>query len=101
MVGDPTPWGTESAGTLRLRIHVQPRASRSEVVGRHGDAIKIRLAAPPVDGAANEALIRFLAAALAIPRSRLALVSGASSRAKVVRIEGVTAAEVRQRLQLG
>ena len=50
--------------TARLIVHVQPRAKRSEVVGRHGDAIKVRLAAPPVDGAANEELVRFLAEAL-------------------------------------
>lgn len=98
---DPVSWVVESGGSLRVRVHVQPRASRSEIVGRHGDALKIRLAAPPVDGAANEELIRFLAASLGIARSRLVLTSGATARAKVVSIEGVTAEEARARLELG
>jgi len=73
-----------------LTLHVQPRASRTEVAGWHGDAVKIRLAAPPVDGAANDALITFLADRLAVPRSVVSLVGGATSRRKRVRIDGLS-----------
>jgi uncharacterized protein (TIGR00251 family) len=84
----------------RLRLHVQPRASRSELAGRHGDAIKVRLTAPPVDGAANEALLRFLASQLQVPRSALSLVAGGSGRSKVVAIEAITAEDASRRLGL-
>ncbi len=85
--------------TARLVLHVQPRARRTEVVGRHGDAIKVRLAAPPVDGAANEALVRFVADALGVPRAAVRLVAGGSSRRKVVEIDGVSASEAEARLR--
>jgi len=87
--------------TARLTIQVQPRASRTEVVGLHGDAIKIRVAAPPVDGAANEALVRFLAERLGVPRSAVTITAGHGSRRKVVSVEGITAPEAAQRLQVG
>ena len=61
---------------VRLRLHVQPRASRTEVAGHHGDAIKIRLAAPPVDGAANDALLRFLSDRLSVARSAVRVEAG-------------------------
>ncbi len=73
-----------------VRVHVQPRAARTEIVGRHGDAIKIRLKAPPVDGAANEELLRFLAERLGLPRSAVALARGATGRAKTVAVSGRT-----------
>lgn len=79
---------------------VQPRAARTEVDGRHGDAIKIRIAAPPVDGAANEELIRFLAKALSLPRSAVRLTGGATGRRKTVEIGGMSRAEAEQRLGL-
>ena len=85
----------------RLTIQVQPRASRTEVVGPHGDAIRIRLAAPPVDGAANEMLLRFLAERLGVPRSAVTITAGHGSRRKVVRVAGITTAEAAQRLQTG
>ena len=72
---------------LELLIRAQPGARRTEVQGIHADAIKIRLQARPVEGAANEALLDFLAAALQIPRRRCVLVSGQTSRQKRVRIE--------------
>jgi uncharacterized protein len=75
-------------------VRVQPRASRSEIVGVHGDAMKIRLSAPPVDGAANEALVELIANALGVGRRAVRIVSGESSRSKVVEVEGVTAAAV-------
>ena len=84
----------EGAGVVRFAVHVQPRASRSEIVGLHGDALKVRLAAPPVDGAANDALVVLLAEALAVGRRAVRIVSGASSRAKTVEIEGTSASAV-------
>jgi len=78
------------AGGVLVRVHVQPRAARTEVVGRHGDAIRIRLKAPPVDGAANEELLRFLAERLDLPRSAVTLARGATGRTKTVAIGGRT-----------
>jgi uncharacterized protein (TIGR00251 family) len=78
-------WAAPDGDGTRLRLHVQPRASRTEIAGPHGDALRIRLAAPPVDGAANDALLRFLAERLGVPRSTLSLVAGESSRRKTVR----------------
>lgn len=71
-----------------LHILVQPRASRSEIVGPHGDALKVRLAAPPVDGAANEELIRLLAREYKVPRAAVTILSGHTSRRKTVMIRG-------------
>jgi len=70
-------------------------------MGLHGDALRIRLSAPPVDGAANEALIRYLAERLGLPRSAVELVSGASGRRKVLRIGGVTAETASRALLVG
>ena len=80
-----------AAGGATLSLHVQPGAKKSECAGLHGEALKIRLAAPPVDGKANEALLRFLAQRLAIPRQQISLKSGQTSRQKVVEIESVAA----------
>ena len=77
-----------------LAVLVQPRAGRSEVVGRHGEAVKIRLAAPPVENAANEELVRFLADALRVPRAAVRVTRGARSRRKIVTIDGVAPAAV-------
>ena len=82
------------ADRVRFAVRVQPRASRSEIVGLHGDALKIRLAAPPVDGAGNEALVELVASALGVAKRAVRIVSGASSRSKTVEVEGVTAAAV-------
>jgi uncharacterized protein (TIGR00251 family) len=84
-----------------LTVHIQPRASTTEYVGIHGDAIKIRVAAPPVDGAANDELIRFLARQLSIPTSSVRIRSGASGRHKRVLVKGVAAELVLARLNLG
>lgn len=81
-----------------LVLHIQPVAKKTELAGRHGDALKIRLAAPPVDGKANECLIAFLAERLSLPRAALALVSGQTSRAKRVAVAGASAATVRRLL---
>jgi uncharacterized protein len=79
-------WRRMDGDALVLALHVQPGASRTEVGGLHGDALRIRLAAPPVDGKANAELVRFLAAAFAVPQRQVTLVRGESSRQKVVRI---------------
>jgi uncharacterized protein (TIGR00251 family) len=87
-------------GGTRIAIRVQPRASRTELVGLHGDALRIRLAAPPVDGAANEALVRFLAERLGVPRPAVELVAGHTGRAKIVLVHGLTPSQARQALGL-
>jgi uncharacterized protein (TIGR00251 family) len=82
----------------RLVVQVQPRARRSEVAGQHGDAIKVRLAAPPVDGAANEELVRFLAERLGVARRAVAITSGLTSRRKHVQVEGISEETAKARL---
>ncbi len=77
------------AGGVRFTVRVQPRASRSEVCGVHGDALKVRLAAPPVEGAANDALIALLADELDVSRRAVRIVSGATSRSKTVEVDGI------------
>ena len=88
-------------GGVRIAVRVQPRASRSEVAGLHGEQLRIRLAAPPVDGAANEALVRFLAGLLDIPARAVTLAAGHASRSKVVRAEGIGVDEASRRLGIG
>ena len=92
-------WCTTSAeGQAVLHVRVTPRAKRDEIQGLHAGRLKIRLAAPPVEGKANTALIRFLAAQLGIQASRLSLASGEKSREKTVAIRGVSADAVQERL---
>jgi hypothetical protein len=81
-----------------LDIRVIPRAPQTKVDGERGGAILVRLAAPPVDGAANAALVAFLADALGVPRRQVAIVAGNTSRDKRVRIEGLDETEARARL---
>lgn len=88
----------DSADGAVLTVHVQPKASRTECVGIHGDALKFRVAAPPVDGAANEELIRFLAQEFSIARSAIRLESGTNGRHKRIRLQGVTAERITARL---
>jgi uncharacterized protein (TIGR00251 family) len=89
----------EKDGAVRFEVRAKPRAKKSKLVGSRGDAIAIALAAPPVDGAANDELIRFLAQVLGIPRRSVELVRGESSREKLVAVTGVAAAEVEARLR--
>lgn len=84
---------------VTLRLHVQPGAKNTEVAGLHGEALKIRLAAPPVDGKANACLIAFLADRLGVTKAVVRLVSGDTSRAKRVRVVGVTPDLARDRLK--
>jgi uncharacterized protein (TIGR00251 family) len=81
----------DASGSLTLRLHIQPGARKTEIVGSHGEALKIRLAAPPVDGKANAALIAFLAGELGVPKAQVELVGGASSRGKLLRVSGASA----------
>jgi uncharacterized protein (TIGR00251 family) len=91
-------WLVADGKGVTLRLHIQPGAKKTEVVGLHGEALKIRLAAPPVDGKANTCLIAFLADRLGVARAAISLLSGESSRAKRVHVSGVTDAEARARL---
>jgi uncharacterized protein (TIGR00251 family) len=77
---------------------VQPRASRDEVAGVLGDEVRIRLTAPPVDGAANEALVRLLSARLSVPRSAVTIAAGHTGRHKLVRVAGLSVEEAASRL---
>jgi uncharacterized protein len=77
-----------------IEVYVQPRASRSEILGIHDGALRVRIAAPPVDGAANAEVIALLAKALGVPRSRVELLSGQTSRRKRMLIHGMTDADI-------
>jgi uncharacterized protein (TIGR00251 family) len=90
----------ESAEGVSFAIRVQPRASRNKVAGEMGDVVKIALTAPPVEGKANEACIEFLAKLLGVARSSVTIAAGETGRNKVIRVAGVTAAHVRERLGL-
>jgi uncharacterized protein len=90
----------EHRNGVRISIRVQPRASRTEIAGVHGDALRIRLTSPPVDGAANEALVTFLTEHFALPRHAVTIISGAQSRTKIVELAGMTAADLRRMLNL-
>jgi uncharacterized protein len=82
----------------RLTVKVHPRAKRSALTGRLGDAWKLALAAPPVDGKANDECVRFFAEFAGVPRSRVRIVTGLTSRLKVVEIEGVPQEDLERRL---
>ncbi|MDQ2982762.1 MAG: DUF167 domain-containing protein [Actinomycetota bacterium] len=84
--------------STRLRLRVSPGASGTEIVGRHGEAWKLRVAAAPEGGRANEAVVRLLADRLDLPRRDVNLVSGAAGREKIVELTGIDAAETERRL---
>lgn len=88
-------------GGVRLQLLIQPRASVSEAVGLHDGRIKIRLAAPPVEGAANKALLKFLARSLGVSLTGLAITSGTNARRKVVLVTGVSVERAGQVLLTG
>jgi uncharacterized protein len=85
--------------STRVRLRVSSGARRCELVGRHGDGWKVRVTAPPEDGRANDALLELLAKRLDLPRRSLSIVSGHTSREKVVRLEGIGRAESERRLE--
>src|SRR5579859_184630 len=87
----------EDGATFAVKVH--PRAKKDGITGEVGDALKVSLTTPPVEGRANEACIEFFAKLLKVPRSSVTIASGQSSRNKVIRVAGVNAAFVRQRLE--
>ncbi len=83
-----------------LTVHVQPCAKKTEVVGWHGDALKIRVSAPPMNGAANIELIRFVASVAGVPRTAVQIVGGAAGRRKRVTVQGMTTAHLLRALEM-
>jgi hypothetical protein len=95
------PAGRRDGTDLVLDVRVQPRASRSEIAGLHGERLRIRLQAPPVDGKANAALVEFVAEAFGIPRARVAIEQGLTGRDKRLRLQGVPTVPVQLQLLIG
>jgi uncharacterized protein len=87
---------TPAGATFTVKVH--PRAKKNAITGALGDALKLALTAPPVDGRANEACIEFFASLLKVPRSSVTIASGETSRRKVIRVAGLSVDEVRRRL---
>lgn len=88
----------ETTAGVTFAIKVQPRARRNAIIGELGEALKVSLTAPPVDGRANEACIAFFADLLRLPRASINIVSGQNSRNKVIRVTGLSVQEIRNRL---
>lgn len=95
-----TAFRANATGTS-IAIRVQPRASRNEIAGLHGAELRVRITAPPVDGAANAALLQFLASALGLSRAHITLLAGEGSRSKVVSVRGITPEQAAHRLGVG
>jgi hypothetical protein len=91
----------ERGGGVRIPVRAVPRASKSELAGEHDGALRVRLAAPPVEGEANAELVRFLAKRLGVPRSSVRVVSGETGRNKVVEVDGVDLETARRALGVG
>jgi len=87
-----------NGATFAVKVH--PRAKKNVIIGEVGDALKLSLTAPPVDGKANEACIDFFAKLLKVPRSSVTIAAGQTSRNKVIRVAGLSAEEVRRRLEI-
>ena len=90
----------ESSAGISFAVKVQPKAKKNAITGELGDALKITLTAPPVEGRANEGCIEFFANLLKVPRSSVSIASGETSRRKVIRVGGLSAEELRKRLGL-
>jgi uncharacterized protein (TIGR00251 family) len=88
----------ESDGGVTFSVKVHPRAKKNAITGELGDALKLSLTSPPVEGRANEACIEFLAKLLKVPRSSVTIASGQTSRSKVIRVVGLSAEEIRRRM---
>ncbi len=88
---------TPQGATFQVKVH--PRARKNAIAGEVGDALKLSLTAPPIEGRANEACIEFVAELLNVPRSSVTIATGQSSRNKVIRVAGMTAAQVEERLR--
>ena len=91
-------WLTDTKNGVVINVLATPRAARNQIQGLHGDAIKIRLKAPPVDGKANEALVDFLSEILGIPQRQITLVAGQTNRQKRLSVQGLTMELVRLKL---
>lgn len=89
---------TPRGAGVRFAIHVQPRSKRPGIDGVHGDALRVRVQAPPVEGAANDAVVQVLAAALSVPARAVRIAAGTSGRKKFVDVDGVDAATALSRL---
>ena len=89
----------EKDGAVRFEVHAKPRAKKSTIVGERGDAIEVALAAPPVDGAANEELIRVVSTSLDVPKRDVELVRGETSREKLLAVRGLSLPELELRLR--
>jgi uncharacterized protein (TIGR00251 family) len=96
---DPAAYGITAQGSgVTIRVYVAPRSSASKVVGEHNGALKVALTAPPVEGAANKALVDLLAKLLGVPKGAVSIVSGESSRYKTVRVDRVDAQTAARKL---
>ena len=91
-------WLTARGDGVILSLHIQPGAKKTELCGLHGEALKVRLQAPPVDGKANDCLLAFVAATLGVAKARVSLVSGQTSRAKRVAVAALSLAEAQAKL---
>ena len=89
---------TESAGAVSFAVKVHPRAKKDAITGEVGDVLKLSLTAPPVDGRANQACVDFFAKFLNVPRSSVTIAAGESGRRKVIRIAGLSAEQLREKL---
>jgi len=89
---------TPSGATFQVKVH--PRAKKNAIIGEVGDALKLALTAPPLEGRANQACIEFLAEVLNVPHSSVTIATGGSSRNKVIRVRGLAAAQVEARLKV-
>lgn len=87
---------TETNASVTFTVKVAPRASKNEIAGVEGDTVKVRLYAPPVDGKANVALVKFLAETLGVSRAQVEIVSGETGRRKLVRVRGITAEQMKR-----
>ena len=90
----------ETAEGVTFAVKLQPRARRDAIVGELGGALKLSLTAPPVEGRANQACVEFLAVALEVAKSAVLIVSGETNRRKLIRVNGITAAQLREKLEL-
>ena len=90
----------ESSGCVTFVVRVQPRAKKNAITGEHGDALRVSLTAPPVEGKANEACIDFFAKLLEVPRSSITIAAGQTSRNKVIRVIGLSVIEIEKRLNI-
>jgi len=97
MRGMNQSWINQSDDGVIIAVHAVPRAAQDAVQGLHGDTLKIRLHAPPVDGKANEALISFLSKRLNIPKNNITLKSGLNQRRKIISISGISKSEIEKR----